>query len=107
LLLNIQEQKETQETINSEEIMNYNETMKILNPKLKDKTYGIDEIKYEKICGSREEVWNGKAYKTTGGLIKEDLLMHKSGKIISKRKCIQETNYNRFVKYGVNEDKSK
>ena len=101
------ENKETQITINSEEIMNYNETMKILDPKLKDKTYGIDEIKYEKICGSREEVWNGKAYKTTGGLIKEDLLMHKSGKIISKRKCIQETNYNRFVKYGVNEDKSK
>ena len=78
---------------------------KILNPKLKDKTYGIDEIKYEKLCGSREDVWNGKAYKTTGGLIKEDLLMHKSGKIISKRKCIYETNYNRLVKCGVNKDK--
>jgi hypothetical protein len=97
--------KETQIIVNPEEIINYNETMKILNPKLKDKTYSIDEIKYNKICGSREEVWNGKAYKTTGGLIKEDLLMHKSGKIISKRKCIQETNYNRFIKYGVNKDK--
>ena len=101
------ENEETQKTINSEEIINYNETMKILNPKLKDKIYEIDEIKYENKCGSREEVWDGKAYKTTGGLIKEDLLMHKSGKIISKRKCIQETNYNRFVKYGVNEDKLK
>ena len=60
----------------------------------------------EKICGSREEVWNGKAYKTTGGLIKENLLMHKSGKIISKRKCIQETNYNRFIICGVNKDKT-
>ena len=99
--------KETQIIINPEEIINYNETIKILNPKLKDKTYGIDEIKCDKIRGSREEVWDGKAYKTTGGLIKEDLLMHKSGKIISKRKCIQETNYNRFVKYGVNEDKFK
>ena len=60
----------------------------------------------EKICGSREEVWNGKAYRTTGGLIKENLLMHKSGKIISKRKCIQETNYNRFIICGVNKDKT-
>lgn len=94
--------KENQIIITHEEIINYDKTMKILNPKLKDKTNGIDEIKYEKICGSREEVWNGKAYKTTGGLIKEDLLMHKSGKIISKRKCIQETNYNRFIKCGVN-----
>lgn len=94
--------KENQIIITHEEILNYDKTMKILNPKLKDKTHGIDEIKYEKICGSREEVWNGKAYKTTGGLIKEDLLMHKSGKIISKRKCIYETNYNRLVKCGVN-----
>ena len=97
--------KENQIIITHEEIINYDKTMKILNPKLKDKTHGIDEIKYEKICGSREEVWNGKAYKTTGGLIKEDLLMHKSGKIISKRKCIQETNYNRFIKCGVNKSK--
>ena len=100
------ENKETQViNINEEEVINYNETMKALNPKLKDKLYGIDEVKYEKIRGSREDVWNGKAYKTSGGLIKEDLLMHKSGKIISKRKCILETNYNRFVKCGVNKDK--
>ena len=99
----ILENKETQViNINEEEVINYNETMKALNPKLKDKLYGIEEVKYEKICGSREDVWNGKAYKTSGGLIKEDLLMHKSGKIISKRKCILETNYNRFVKCGVN-----
>jgi len=97
--------KENQIIITHEEILNYDKTMKILNPKLKDKIHGIDEIKYEKICGSREEVWNGKAYKTTGGLIKEDLLMHKSGKIISKRKCIYETNYNRLVKCGVNKSK--
>jgi hypothetical protein len=42
---------------------------------------------------------------TRGGLIKENLLMHKSGKIISKRKCIQETNYNRFIICGVNKEK--
>ena len=100
-----EKEEKNQIVITHEEIINYDETIKILNPKLKDKTYGIDEIKYEKICGSREDVWNGKAYKTTGGLIKEDLLMHKSGKIISKRKCIYETNYNRLVKCGVNKDK--
>ena len=100
-----EKEKENQIIITHEEIINYNDTVKILNPKLKDKIYGIDEIKYEKLCGSREDVWNGKAYKTTGGLIKEDLLMHKSGKIISKRKCIYETNYNRLIKCGVNKDK--
>jgi hypothetical protein len=102
---NLKITEDNQIIITHEEIINYDETIKTLNPKLKDKTYGIDEIKYEKLCGSREDVWNGKAYKTTGGLIKEDLLMHKSGKIISKRKCILETNYKRFVKSGVNKDK--
>jgi len=57
---------------------------------------------YEKICGSREDVWNCKAYKTSGGLTKNDLILNKYGKIVSKKKCIQETSNNRFEKYGIN-----
>ena len=56
---------------------------------------------YDKLFGSREEVWNCKSYKTTGGLIKNDLIMNSSGKIVSKKKCIQEKTNNRFKKYEI------
>ena len=58
--------------------------------------------KYQKLIGSRPDVWNGVAYKTTGGLIKTDLIISKTGKIVSRRKSIQETIDNKFFKYGVN-----
>ena len=58
--------------------------------------YDIDNKIYEKLYGTREDVWNSKSYKTTGGLIKDDLMINKNGKIVSKRKCIQETINNRF-----------
>ena len=36
--------------------------------------------------GDRNSVWNGEAKQTRGGLTKEDLIMSKSGKIVSKKK---------------------
>lgn len=36
--------------------------------------------------GSKREVWNGTALKTSGGLRKEDLIKNKRGKIVSKKK---------------------
>ena len=36
--------------------------------------------------GDRNSVWNGTAKQTRGGLTKEDLLMSRSGKIVSKKK---------------------
>ena len=73
--------------------------------KKKDGIYDIDDKLYDKLCGSREEVWYCKAYKTSGGLIKNNLMENKTGKIISKTKYIQETIYNRFEKFGVNKPK--
>ena len=86
------------------EIDNYGIANKIIQPFTKNKngSYNIDNQIYEKLCGSREEVWNCKAYKTSGGLIKNDLMINKTGKIVSKKKCIQETVYNRFQKCGIN-----
>lgn len=36
--------------------------------------------------GDRTSVWNGQAKQTRGGLTKDDLIMSKSGKIVSKKK---------------------
>ena len=35
--------------------------------------------------GSKQEVWNGTAHKTAGGLTKADLVLSKGGKPVSKR----------------------
>ena len=39
-----------------------------------------------KNIGSRAEVYHGSALKTSGGLLKEDLVKNKHGYIVSKRK---------------------
>jgi hypothetical protein len=39
-----------------------------------------------KTLGSRAEVWHEKALKTTGGLMKKDLVQNKYGYIVSKKK---------------------
>jgi hypothetical protein len=64
--------------------------------KKKDGLYYIDNKIYTKLVGSRIEVWSEKAYKTSGGLVKEDLLSNKSGKIVSKKKFISEKQNNRL-----------
>ena len=85
--------------VNQYDIDNYGKANKILPVFTKNNngTYNIDDKIYEKLVGSRDDVWSCKAYKTTGGLIKSDLLVNVSGKIISKKKCIQETINNRFL----------
>jgi phage anti-repressor protein len=44
----------------------------------------IDNIEYKSLYGTREEVWNQSAYKTVGSLIKENFVLGKNDKIISK-----------------------
>jgi len=68
--------------------------------KQKDGYYHIHEKKYEKLNGSRNEVWENIAYRTSGGLIKEDLLENHSGKIISKNKHIDSTTNNHLSAYN-------
>jgi hypothetical protein len=68
--------------------------------KQKDGYYHIHEKKYEKLNGSRKEVWQSIAYRTTGGLIKEDLLENDNGKIISKNKHIDSIANNHLAAYN-------
>jgi hypothetical protein len=96
--------------ISQNEIDNYITVINTIskkNTKNENGTYNIDNKIYEKLFGSREEVWNCKAYKTTGGLLKNDLILNISGKIVSKKKCIQETANNRFEKCGINKKHEK
>jgi hypothetical protein len=87
-----------------EEIDNYNTLSAAIKSKniTRDKTdgkYHVEGNKYEKIRGTREEVWCGTAYQTTGELKKRDLEMNKYGRVVSKVKMITATIDNNFVKY--------
>ena len=49
---------------------------------------------YKKTIGSRAEVFHSNAKHTSGGLCKEDLMMNKSGHIVSKRRSqMAKANY--------------
>lgn len=90
--------------VSEEEIENYNTLSAAIKSKnmMRDKRdgkYHINEGIYEKIRGTREEVWCGSAYQTTGELKKMDLEMNKYGKIVSKVKYIRATMDNNFIKY--------
>lgn len=65
--------------------------------KQKDNSYYIDYKKYEKLTGTRQEVWDSVAYMTSGQLLKEDLEINKSGKVISKIKSQQNVNNPRSI----------
>jgi hypothetical protein len=65
--------------------------------KHKDNFYYIDYKKYEKLFGTRQEVWDSIAYMTSGQLIKEDLVINHSGKIVSKIKSEENTNNPRGI----------
>ena len=66
----------------------------------KDGKYIIDGVSYKLLSGSRAQVWHGTAYKTTGGLIKDDLVKNKHGEIVSKKKHMQETKDSNLIKHG-------
>jgi hypothetical protein len=65
-----------------------------------DGTYTIDGKKYKELFGSREQVWNGTAYKTSGGLNKTQLVMNKRGRIVSSEKFKTAKKERRLEKYG-------
>jgi hypothetical protein len=50
--------------------------------------------------GSRRQVWNGTAKKTSGGLLKSDLMLNKNGRIVSKSKHASAKREKRLVKAG-------
>ena len=60
--------------------------------KQKDNFYYINDEKYEKLIGTRQEVWDSIAYKTAGELTKQDFLINKKGEVVSKTKSQQSEN---------------
>jgi hypothetical protein len=75
---------------------NYEESINEITNEKKDAKNIINGKVYETLIGTREEVYKEISYKTTGGLTKDDLLVNKNGKIVSKKKCILETQINRL-----------
>jgi len=69
----------------------------------KDGFFHIGNYSYPKLFGDRQEVWDRKAYKTTGNLVKEDFILNKTGQIVSKKKFLLEKQYNRLG--AVNDEK--
>jgi hypothetical protein len=56
--------------------------------------------------GSRRQVWNGTAKRTSGGLTKGDLMMS-HGRIVSKSKHVSAKKEMRLLKYGYGTQKGK
>ena len=80
------------DTVTTHEVQNYGIVVNQIRNKRQDRAddgfFHRDGQLYELLEGTRIDVWQGKAYKTAGGLIKKDLLMNKGGKIVSKCKYI-------------------
>jgi hypothetical protein len=64
------------------------------------KTYTVKNKEYKELFGSREQVWNGTAYKTSGGLTKSQLVMNKNNRIVSASKYQSAKKEKRLEKYG-------
>ena len=86
--------------VTEKEVENYGLVMKTLKRtrkmKERDGMFHIDGNVFEKIEGTREEVWNGSAYQTPGGLKKGELLINNKGRIVSKVKSIDSQINDRF-----------
>jgi hypothetical protein len=68
--------------------------------KAADGKYHINGKTFENLEGSRAQVWHSTAFKTPGGLKKDDLIMNKNGRIVSKKKHATAKRDNRLVKAG-------
>ena len=65
-----------------------------------DGMYHVKGTKFEMLVGSRAQVWHGTAYKTSGGLTKQHLMMNKRGRIVSKSKHATAKKNKRLEKAG-------
>ena len=57
-------------------------------------------VEFKKTFGSRAEVFHGNAKKTTGGLMKKDLIKNKHGEIVSKKKHLTAKKEKLLEKHG-------
>lgn len=72
-----------------------------------DGYYTIDGKKYKELFGSREQVWNGTAFKTEGLLRKSDLMQNKWRRIVSAKKHRTAKKEKRLEKFGYYAQKGK
>ena len=97
--------------IQEECLANYEATIHKIKDKIKnikknkDGKYYINDKVYERLNGTRAEVYDELSFRTSGGLTKDDLILNKYGKIVSKKKCIQETATNRFEQVNLKKKK--
>ena len=68
--------------------------------KAADGKYHVKGKKFEKLVGSRAQVWHGTAYKTAGDLVKSKLMMNKHGRIVSAKKHKTAKKEKRLQKHG-------
>lgn len=89
------------EIVTKQEVLDYGIVVNQIRKKRRDRHddgfFHIDGRLYPILEGTRNEVWEGKAYQTAGGLIKKDLLLNKNGKIVSKSKSIDGLINNKLV----------
>jgi len=69
--------------------------------------YLIHGKKYEKLEGSRAQVYHGTAYKTSGNLKKPEIMMNKNHRIVSKRKHFTAKKERRLIRAGYGTKKGK
>ena len=62
--------------------------------------YTIQGKEYEEVIGTRAKVWHGTAFKTSGGLTRDKLMMNKHGRIVSKKKHATAKRNKRLEKAG-------
>lgn len=72
-----------------------------------DGFYHVKGKKYKELVGSREKVWNETAYKTPGGLTKDELVQNKHQRIVSKKKYLTAKKEKRLECYGYYAKKGK
>ena len=69
--------------------------------------YHIKGKVYEKLVGSRAQVFHGTAYKTSGGLKKDNLIQNKNKRIVSRKKHGTAKKEQRLKKFGYGTRKGK
>lgn len=69
--------------------------------------YVVQGKSFDALMGTRAQVWHGTAYKTSGGLTKNDLVQNKAGRIVSKSKHSSAKKEMRLVKAGYGTKKGK
>ena len=72
-----------------------------------DGKYHINGKVFEKLIGSRAQVWHGTAKKTSGGLTKAALMKNKHGRIVSRKKHNTAKREKRLLKHGYTAKKGK